>query len=57
MMDIKGDLLVWFTKFLIKSPQAAVLIRMGIMSVLWTQLKNYTNQLLENLNKNSLFRI
>ena len=38
-------------KILIKSPQAAVLMRMQILSVLWTQLKNYTNHLLENLKK------
>ena len=43
-------------KFLIKSLQAVVLICMHIMSVLWiwllkNELKNYTNQLLENLEK------
>ena len=37
--------------FLIKSPQAAVLICMQIMRVLWTQLKNYTNQLSKPFKK------
>ena len=61
MMDIKGGLLLWFKNFLMKSLQAVVLICMQIIklnkiSVLQTwlhinQLKNYTNQLLENLKK------
>ena len=45
-MDIKGDLLLSFTDFLIESLKTVVLICMQIMGVLWTQLKNYTNQLL-----------
>ena len=51
MMDIKGDLLLWFIKFLIKKQQAAVLIQMRInlLLIMKNQLKNYTNQLLENL--------
>ena len=36
------------TNFLIKRWQAMVLICIQIMSVLWTSLKNYINQLLEN---------
>ena len=35
-VDIKEGLLLWFTHFLIKSLQAAVLICMEIMSILWT---------------------
>ena len=34
--DIKVVLLLWFTIFLIKSPQAVVLICTQIMSILWT---------------------
>ena len=33
MMDIKGGLLLWFKVFLIKSPRAAMLICMQIMSI------------------------
>ena len=39
MMDIKGGLLPWFTKFLIKGPQTVVLTCMPIMSVLQTRLQ------------------
>ena len=35
VMDIKGGLLLWFTNFVIKSPQAVVLTCMQIMSTLW----------------------
>ena len=33
MMDIKEDLLLWFTNFLIKRPQVVVLICMQIMKL------------------------
>ena len=48
-MDIKENLLLWFINFLIKSPQVAVLIYH--QSLMNNQLKNYTNQLLENFKK------
>ena len=31
-----GDLHLWFTNFLVKIPQAVVLISIQIMSILWT---------------------
>ena len=49
MMDIKEDLLLWFINFLIKSQKEVVLIYH--QSLMNNQLKNYTNQLLENLKK------
>ena len=48
MADIKEGLLLWFTNVLIKSPQAMVLIRMQMMSVLWTWLRK---NLAKELNK------
>ena len=36
MMDINAHLPRWFTNVLIKGPQAAVLIYMPIISILWT---------------------
>ena len=53
MTDIKEGMLLWFTNFLIKSPQVVVLIRMQIIKH-W--LKNYINQLLENLKKEQFTR-
>ena len=56
-MDIKKDLLLWFTNFLVKGQKVVILImRLNNIDVLWTslhynQLKNYTNQLLKNLEK------
>ena len=53
MMDIKEDLLLWFTIFLIKSQKKAVLIYH--QSLIKNQLKNYTNQLLEYLKKRAVY--
>ena len=36
MLVIKEGSLLWFTNFLIKSPQVGMIIRMQIMSILWT---------------------
>ena len=36
-MVIKEGWLLWFTNFLIKSPQVGVIIRMQIMSILWAR--------------------
>ena len=65
MTDLKEGLLLWFTNFLIKIWQVKVLIRMQInlfviMSAFWillrgNQLKNYTNQLPENLKKRKVY--
>ena len=60
MTDIKEGLLAWFTNFLIKKPQVALLMHMKIMIVLCTWLcknllKNYTNQLLKNLKTRTVY--
>ena len=71
MMDIKEDgyqnmmdiLLLWFINFLIKSPQEVVLLIIAIiitiiimiLSKTCNYLKNYTNQLLENLKKIKIY--
>ena len=49
MMDIKKELLLWFTNYLIKSRKVLVLIYH--QSLMNNQLNDYTNQLLENLKK------
>ena len=46
-MDIKEVLLLWFINFFIKSLQVVVL-KMKLRKINNNQLKNYTNQLLEN---------
>ena len=48
-MDMNEDLLLWFINFLIKSPQAVVLIQH--QRLMNNQLNNYTNQLLKELKK------
>ena len=48
MMDIKVDLLQWFINLLLKNLLVVVL---KIKIFLKNRLKNYTNQLLENLVK------
>ena len=50
MMDIKGVWLQWFINFLVKKTSDS-----GIKRIFQTKswLKNYTNQLLENLKKES----
>ena len=53
MMDIKEGLLLWFTDFWIKSPQAVVLIYHQSLMNKW--LKNYTNQFLEILEKRTVY--
>ena len=53
MMDIKEGLLLWFTDFWIKSPQAVVLIYHQSLMNKW--LKNYTNQFLEILKKRTVY--
>ena len=57
MMNIKGGLLLSYTYFLIKSLQVVVLIRMQIdlLLIMKNQLKNYTNQLLEKLEKRTVY--
>ena len=50
MMDIKGVLLQWFIKVLIKKPLVEQL-KMKLYLVLVTQTKIYTNQLSENWRK------
>ena len=49
MMDIKEGLLLWFTNFLIKSPQVLVLISMQINLLLITNY--FKNQLFQNFKK------
>ena len=48
-MGIKEDFL-WLINFLIKSRQAVLLLMMRLNKT-YNQLKNYTNQLLENFKK------
>ena len=48
MMDIKEVLLQWFKNFLIKSPLLVMVLKMKICQTK-NYLKNYKNQLLENL--------
>ena len=47
MMDMKEVLLLWFLNFLIKNSQVVVLLSIKIKN----KLKNYKNQLSENLKK------
>ena len=53
MIDIKEGLLLWFTNFLIKDQKVEVLIY--LQSLMKNLLKNYTNQLLENLKKKTVY--
>ena len=50
MMGVKEGLLLWFTYFSRKSEKAVVLLIMRL-NKMFSQLKNYTNQLLEILKK------
>ena len=48
MMDINVDLFQWFINFLIKSLLLVVVLKVNLCQTK-NKLKNYTNQLLENL--------
>ena len=54
MMGVKENLLLWFTSFLTKSQKVVVLLIMRLNKI-YNQLKNYTNQLLENLKKRAVY--
>ena len=53
MADIKEGLLLWFTKFLMKNPQAAALVMKLKKTNNW--LRNYTKQLSKNLKKRTVY--
>ena len=57
MTDINADLRQWCTNFLVKSPKVVVLICMQInlLLIMKIYLNNYTNQLLENLEKRTVY--
>ena len=51
-MDIKDELLLWFTNFLIKSLRVAVSVCQQLMK---NQQKNCINQILENFKKRAVY--
>ena len=51
MTDIKEGWFLWFTNFLIRNPLQAVVSLIMRLNKTYNQLNNYTNQLLETLEK------